>query len=156
MGRAELEEQNLKKEVNLKNQQLTAKALHLSQRNQLLESLLEQANKAKDADIPAEKLLPQLVREIKLSLQSDSEWNEFRTYFEELNNEFFDRVKRQIPDVTEKELRLLALTKIGLTIKEIAHLMHVAPNSVKTARYRLKKKLELDEEATLEAFVDEV
>lgn len=156
VARAELEEQNLRREVSLKNQQLTAKALHLSQRNQLLESLLERIDKAQEGEGSMEKLLPSLTREIKLSLQSDSEWNEFRTYFEELNQDFFDKVKSEIADVTEKELRLLALTKIGLTIKEIAHLMHVAPNSVKTARYRLKKKLELDEEASLEEFVDTI
>lgn len=156
VSRVELEESNLRKEVSLKNQQLTAKALHLSQRNQLLESLLERIEKTQQEEGDVDRLLPTLVREIKLSLQSDSEWKEFRTYFEELNQDFFDKVKERFPEVTEKELRLLALTKIGLTIKEIAHLMHVEPNSVKTARYRMKKKLELADEASLEEFVDQI
>ena len=55
-------------------------------------------------------------------------------------------------DLSEKDFRLLAFARLGLSIKEVAALLHVEPASVKTARYRLKKKLNLPPEQDIEGF----
>lgn len=135
-------------EIDQKNRQLTSKALHLSERHELLEEILTITK-----DDP-QNGLDQIKRKVKSKLNSESDWEEFRIYFEELNPDFFTKVKAIKPELTDRELRLLALIKIGLNIREVANLLHIESNSVKVARYRLKKKFELDTDDSLEAFVN--
>jgi len=45
------------------------------------------------------------------------------------------------------------LIKLNMNSKEMASVLNISPNSIKSARYRLKKKLELSPEADLEGFI---
>lgn len=148
------EMQRKEEDIEQKSRQLTSKALHLSERNELLEELLNITAGKEGGD--AEKALRSIERKIRTSLSGDSEWNEFRKYFEEVNQHFFQKLHEAKPDLTEREQRLLALIRIGLNIKEIANLLHIEPNSVKIARYRLKKKFELGQDDTLENFLKQL
>ncbi|NJO89463.1 MAG: hypothetical protein HC831_11285 [Chloroflexia bacterium] len=56
------------------------------------------------------------------------------------------------PDLTPNELKLCALTKLNLNIKETASLLNISPNSVKVARYRLKKRMGLSQDQSLTTF----
>lgn len=152
-----LEERQLKADLELKTRQLTSKAMLLSERNELLLQLFEKTKQAlREEGSKRQKLLQELRSELSMNLRSQSEWQEFTTYFEEINKDFIDQLKGICADLTEKDIRLLALTRLGLTTKEIANLMHIAPTSVKMARYRLKKKLNLDEETSVESFVQQM
>ncbi len=62
-------------------------------------------------------------------------------------------LKDRYPDLTPNEMRLSALVKLNLTIKEMAAILGISPDSVKTARYRLRKKLELNTEENLTDFM---
>lgn len=42
---------------------------------------------------------------------------------------------------------------MNLSIKEMAAILAISPDSVKTARYRLRKKLQLQTEDNLHAFI---
>jgi DNA-binding CsgD family transcriptional regulator len=48
---------------------------------------------------------------------------------------------------------LCAYIKLNIATKEIARLMNIAPESVNTHRYRLRKKLTLPAEETLDSFI---
>ena len=50
-------------------------------------------------------------------------------------------------------MRLLALLKMNLSLKEIAGILNIAHDSVHKATYRIRKKLQLDKEQTLQQFV---
>ena len=155
VSKRQMEEQKLRGEIELKSQQLTSKALSLSERNELLTRLLDKMRKARSgSDVQRNELLKMAEREISIKLRNQAEWREFSTYFEEVNSGFAERLRTNFPQLSQKELRLLALTKLGLTTKEISNLLHVAPDSVKMARYRLKKKLQLTEGDTIEIFLE--
>ncbi|TVQ74787.1 MAG: hypothetical protein EA363_01275 [Balneolaceae bacterium] len=51
------------------------------------------------------------------------------------------------------ELRLCALLRLNLSSKEIASLLGISPSSVKIARYRLRKKLQLNTEESLTGYL---
>ncbi|TAE82612.1 MAG: hypothetical protein EAY81_09040 [Bacteroidetes bacterium] len=141
-------------EIQLKSRQLTSKALYISERNELLEELLKMTKQVGKQE-PKQDLVT-IERKIRNSLANNKDWEEFKTYFEELNPNYLNRVKQLYNDLTERELRLIAFVKIGLNTKEIANILHVESNSVKTARYRLKKKFNLDLETSLEQFLNSI
>jgi DNA-binding CsgD family transcriptional regulator len=66
-----------------------------------------------------------------------------------LHAHYVDNITKKHPDLTSNEVRLVCFILSGLSNKEIAGIFSVEPESVKKARYRLKKKLSLGEEESL-------
>ncbi|MEM7382317.1 MAG: LuxR C-terminal-related transcriptional regulator, partial [Bacteroidota bacterium] len=95
----------------------------------------------------------QLIRSINFDLQNDNNWKNFSRYFEEVHKDFNSNVKAKYPELTSNELRLLALLKMNLSSKEIANILNISPNGIKKARYRLRKKLDISTEESLQDLV---
>ena len=87
------------------------------------------------------------------SLSTEKEWDEFKLKFKELNPNFLDQLLVDHPDLSKSETRLLTLIKIGYSQKEIASLLRIAPDSVKKARSRVRKKLGLAESILLSDYL---
>jgi tetratricopeptide (TPR) repeat protein len=89
----------------------------------------------------------------KYTIVTEQHWNEFRHLFEKVQKGFFDTLKRKFPDLTQSEIRLLALIKLNLSKREMAEMLGVSPDSIKKTRQRIRKKIELPEEMDLEGLV---
>jgi hypothetical protein len=76
--------------------------------------------------------------------------NVFDVHFEKVHKDFFKRLKEIDPKLTKRELRLCAFVKMNLTNKEIAPLLNISVRGVETARYRIRKKLDVQETNFLE------
>lgn len=73
--------------------------------------------------------------------------------FGQLRPGFFSRLKKICPELTENDLRICLYVSIGMRAKEIAAHLSVTPDSVNTARYRLRKKLNLKSTDKLDDFL---
>lgn len=62
---------------------------------------------------------------------------------EQSNRLFQTRLKTRCPNLTAYELRLCTYLKANLSTKEIATLLNITPDSVKKAKHRLRKKLQV-------------
>ncbi|GLB54162.1 hypothetical protein NBRC110019_32030 [Neptunitalea chrysea] len=78
----------------------------------------------------------------------------FEDNFETIHKDFFKNLKDASPDLSTRETRLAAFIKMGLTNKEIAPLLNISIRGVETARYRLRKKLDLTTEDRLSIFLE--
>ena len=136
------EKEKLHQDVRFKTKQLTSQALMMMQKNKLIDDILSQLSTIKGAGVPVTDL-NKLKRKLKKSLHSEDDWELFKHYFEEINKDFFKRLKQINPKITPAEQRLAALVKLRFNIKETAELLNISPDSVKTARSQLRKKLGL-------------
>jgi DNA-binding CsgD family transcriptional regulator len=59
-------------------------------------------------------------------------------------------VKDRYPEITSNELRLMALLKMNLSSKEIANILNITPEGIKKARYRLRKKMNISSDESLQ------
>ena len=141
-------EQQMQQELEFKESQLSAMTLQMLQKNELLLELKERldADKSFGKDQKLEKI-------INKGLSQDKEWSDFNVYFESINKNFYDRLKQAYPAISPNDLKICALIKLQLSIKEMAAILNISPDSVKTARYRLRKKLELNTEDNLTGFI---
>ncbi len=141
-------EQQMQQELEFKESQLSAMTLQMLQKNELLLELKERldADKSFGKDQKLEKI-------INKGLSQDKEWSDFNVYFESINKNFYDRLKQAYPAISPNDLKICALIKLQLSIKEMAAILNISPDSVKTARYRLRKKLELNAEDNLTGFI---
>ena len=84
---------------------------------------------------------------------TENEWVRFRTYFENVHPDFFLTQKKRCDMLSENELKYCALILVGLDSKQIAQMQNVAHQSVIKARYRIRKKLGLEGEESLDHFL---
>jgi DNA-binding CsgD family transcriptional regulator len=87
------------------------------------------------------------------SILTEDDWTEFRNLFEKVQIGFFNKLKQQFPDLTPSEQRLLALMKLKLSKREMASMLGIAPDSIKKTRQRIRKKINVLDDAALEDLV---
>ena len=152
INRNKAEKAKLDNELEFKKKELTTHALHLAKKNEVLESLKSKAEILKTED-SNNKGYQQLIKAINFDLQDDKNWDNFSRYFEEVHQGFSRKAKQEFPDITANDLRLMALLKMNLTSREIANILSISSEGIKKARYRLRKKLYLSTEDSLEDFI---
>ncbi len=127
---------------------MSALALQMMQKNELLAEL-----RSKLESFPANEQFQEFNKIITKSSGHDADWEDFNTCFESVNKNFYSKIKSLYPDISPNDLRLCALIKLNLSIKEMAGILNISPDSVKTARYRLRKKMQLNTEDNLSEFI---
>jgi len=154
LEKSKLKEEELQQSILYKSKQLSTHALHMMQKNTMLQEMqVDIKTLSKKASIDDKPDFKRINQQINQSLRSQKDWDVFKLYFEDINKNFYKKLKEINPELTTNDHRLCALIKLNMTSKEMASVLNVAPNSVKSSRYRLKKKLGLDVEADLEEFI---
>ena len=140
--------------MRLKANQATNKVLRLNEKNAFLEKMMARLAEIRDMDQDKqEKAIVSIEHEIKNSL-NNSGWDEFTRLFEAIDPVFLKKLDQLPQKLTEREKRLLALSKLGLSIRETAQVLNIESSSVKMARYRLKKKLDIEDHLDLDDFIN--
>lgn len=150
-----IEEKNLQREVQLKTSSLSRYSLHLSQKNKILLDLSSTlTNIASRKNMNTSEKIKTLVKEIDHNLKEENEWDEFMSFFKEIHPEFIKKLSSLSENsLSPAELRLGMLLRLNLSSKEIASILRVTPDSVRVARYRLRKKLPIDQKEELVNFM---
>jgi DNA-binding CsgD family transcriptional regulator len=94
-----------------------------------------------------------IVKKIEESILNEGQWDLFQQQFELIEPSFLKNILNQFPALTPSDLKILTLIRMNLDSNEIARILRRTPESTKMARYRLRKRLELSNEESLEQFV---
>ncbi|SFC67429.1 hypothetical protein SAMN05421780_10834 [Flexibacter flexilis DSM 6793] len=89
------------------------------------------------------------------SFVTQQDWVLFSKAFEKVHPSFLQNLQKKYPQVTPAETRLLVLTKLQYSGKEIASALGVSLDAVHKSRYRLRKKLDLPEEDNFTNLIEE-
>jgi len=127
--------------------------MYLVKKNEFIASVSKQLKAInKNLNESGKKELFQVIRELE-NMSEDDTWNEFEMRFKEIHEDFYTQLGQLFPNLTPNELRLCAFLKLNLSTKEISSITYQSPESIKTARYRLRKKLNLDRDSNLTSFL---
>ncbi len=154
--KAELAQLNLEEKLEHTNKELTTHVMYLLQKNEFILSISE---KLKLAKLEAKAENKQRISELISELESNSEmfsWEEFEIRFQQVYTNFYKTLYERFPNLSQNEIRLCAFAKLNMTTKEIAAITFQSTNSISVARYRLRKKLGLNQEDNLHAFFAEM
>ena len=150
----EIQKNSIKAELELKSKELTSNTLHVIQSNQFLEELKEEiSNMIKDEKRDQKRQLQQVMMKINQNINHDRHWKEFSTLFEQIHQTFFDNLKKHSDDLTANDIRLVALIKMNLSSKDMAVIFGISQDSLRVARYRLRKKLNIPQGENLSSFI---
>lgn len=157
LNNKKLQEEQLKENLHAKAKEITAHTLQTIQKNQLLEDIREALTEMIKSDSRSyKKELRSLLNQINQNFNKDAYWDDFRRIFEEINQEFFDRLQQINPGLSATDIKFISLIKLNMNAPDIAALLSVSTDSLRVARYRLRKKLKLEQGASLTAFIQSI
>lgn len=143
------EREKLSFEVDNKSRELSNAAFNLIRKNEALQNLKDTLLATPDDP----NLRQKMIRRIDEHLEGDHDWEVFEEAFNRVHDNFFTRLMRDFPDMTQGDLRLAAYLRMNLSSKEIAPLLNMSLRGVENKRYRLRKKLGLPETENLAEYL---
>ncbi|PSR55728.1 hypothetical protein AHMF7605_20580 [Adhaeribacter arboris] len=93
---------------------------------------------------------------VSTTILTEEDWRHFRQLFDQTYPGFIFRLKEKMPDLSPAETRFLILTKLQLSSRDMAHMLGLSVGAIRKARYRLRKKFNLEEEVTLDTLIQQV
>lgn len=131
--------------------ELLAGTLQVEEKNELLQALQKKITEHA-RQYPA---LRQMDRIISESRKQDDDYESLKADFAGIHPEFFTRLQEKAgSSLTRLDLKYCSYIMMGLSTKEIANRLGVEPKSIRMARYRLKQKLGLQKEDSLDQFIN--
>ncbi|MFK8006890.1 MAG: triple tyrosine motif-containing protein [Saprospiraceae bacterium] len=142
-------------ELASKKRELVSTTLNLVKKNetitQIKERLIEIKKQATDSTL--NQKIQKLIQKLQQEEIQDEGWEQVMFHFNQLHREFFERLKRNYPKLTPKDLKMCAYLRMNLSTKEMTSLLNVTTRGVEASRYRLRKKFELTKEENLTEFL---
>lgn len=152
-----LQEDRLQENLQSKAREITGHTLQTIQKNRLLEDIKEALTEMIKSDGRSyKKELRSLLNKINQNINKDNYWDDFRRIFEEINQEFFQQLQQINPGLTSTDIRLISLIKLSMNTQDIATLLGISMDSLRVSRYRLRKKLNIDQATSLTAFIQSI
>jgi hypothetical protein len=137
-----VENEKLQDKLDYNNREIATSTMYQCQRNEMLLNLKGQVdNLTSMLDGEAKGEAKKIKSAINSSITLTTDWEKFKLHFAEVHPDFFKNLKAVYPNLTQNEIRLSAYFHINLSVKEIAALTNISPESVRKAKTRLNKKL---------------
>jgi tetratricopeptide (TPR) repeat protein len=152
------EKNKLNLTIDEKNRELVGKVLNQSQSSDISQAILGNIDKAlgEDNAQKTKKILTEIKNSLSQKKPGTFNWENFKIHFEQVHPQFFDNLKEVNKSLTTNDLRHCAYIRMNMNTKEIAGLMNISDRSVQTARYRIKKKLQLSMEIDLTDYIHDI
>ena len=141
----------LEEELKYRFSELEFFALHIVQKNNLLNELKADFKALKGKESPS-TAINSIVLKINNTIKKNKELELFSKRVDEVNASFYKVLETKFPDLTNNEKKLCTLIKLNLSSKEIAVLNNVTEGAITMARYRLRKKIEIEHDENLTEF----
>jgi len=128
----------LDRELTSSKSQVEEYVAYLKRNNEqinLLSAMLEEKGGTVDKDRDELKTL------LQSHLITEEKWQEFKLLIVKEFPNLLQDIQTKFPDVTESNLRVIVLIKLGLNNREVANVLGVTPDAIKKSMQRLKKKL---------------
>lgn len=146
-----LEKINIQNQLDKKNRELFSKSNFIIQRNDYLKKIkknLEQPSQEKTN-------FSRLSKELNMIIASEKSYQDFDNMFIEVYPNFYKSLN-QITKLSKTDLRLSSYIKMNHSNDEIAKISGVSIRTIESQRYRLSKKLNLDNGQDLNSFIHSI
>ncbi|MCM1153265.1 MAG: hypothetical protein NC328_06400 [Muribaculum sp.] len=156
---ATLKSEQLEQDIRHKSQQLSDTAMSLIHKNEILQEISDKIESIRNSpgasQIPpaVARQLASLQKSVKNDIGKDDDWKSFHRNFDIVYGDFTKKLIRLHPSLTISDQRLCCYIRMGLSSKEISPLINISYKSVEMARYRLRKKIGLTQESSLQEYL---
>ena len=146
-----MKNEGLRIEMIQRDKELANQAMSLVRKNEFLIKIKEELQSLKESaqeENVSEKIVS-IISRIKREVDHNKQREVFERAFDEVHEEFLNKLKTMYHSLTPTELRLCAYLKMNISTKEIAPLLNISVRGVEICRYRVRKKLGIDRKTNL-------
>jgi len=154
----EKEKQHIENELSNAKKALEDYTRSMLEKNELLEQFKTDMDKLKNLKTKEleEVRIEQLEHLNKTTILTEDDWDKFKELFEQVYNGFFIRLKEKFPGLSQAEVRLVCLTKLKLDDKQMANILGVSNDAIRMTRHRMRKKLGLSENTSVDNIAESI
>ncbi|MBP7496285.1 MAG: tetratricopeptide repeat protein [Bacteroidales bacterium] len=134
-----------KKDIEIKNKDIEFIALRIVEKNEFIAEIEKQIDALEGTEKDKQKLL-KITNSIRNNIAIEKEMYEVQNKINEAYEGFFQKLALKHPNLSKTDKRFCSLMVLNLETKEIASLLNITIFGVKKARFRLRKKLNLNSE----------
>lgn len=87
------------------------------------------------------------------TILTEEDWQSFQLLFDKAHPGFIHRVKEKHSELSIGEQRYFVLCRLNLSTKEMAAMLGVSPNAIQVMRHRIRKKLNVSDNAILDEVI---
>ncbi len=131
---------------------MAGKSLSIAKQTEMIDKI----QSILDSEKNISAIKSQISKVIKINSLNKNEWNSFENNLLKRNEDFVKIITSQYTNLTAKDIKLCIYLKMNLSSKEIAPLMNISYRGVELHRYRLRKKLVLDQIVNLNVFMNNI
>lgn len=121
-------------------------------KNKYLSELKQVKSLLKTDPAAVEPYLNRIMNELN-QVFSESSWNQFESRIKESDQEFYKNLAQKHPNLTPAEIKLCFFLRLNMSTKEIASMTFQTYDSVRIARTRLRKKMNLGTDDNLVGYL---
>lgn len=140
---SEQQEQLLRAELASQGKQLASLAFDIQSKEKMIENLKKNLLEFSRKGRLESRELNELVRIINSDKLDKEVWDVFQQNFDLIHENFFRKLTALCPNLTSTDIKFCAMLRLNLSTKDIARLSNLSIRGVETARYRLRKKLNI-------------
>ncbi len=133
LERAEKQQHTLR----MREQELTSMTLQLASLQEEITVIMKNSELTKPDEIK---------RSLYKIIKRQDYWKEFTLKFSQIHPDYVENLQRQFPILTKNDIEYISLLKLNLPNKEIATLLRISHESVISKKYRIKKKLNIEDD----------
>nr|WP_288811992.1 triple tyrosine motif-containing protein [uncultured Sphingobacterium sp.] len=150
-----LNNEKLAHEVMAKTKELASTSMQLLENSGALIKVRDELAKLDTGEDETSNLkrINTLLKDIE---KNSANWNQFASHFDELNDGFLNKLKERHPGLSRNDLKVCAYLKLHFTSKQIAQLQNITVRGVEIHRYRLRKKLQVETELSLNEYLNTI
>jgi len=150
--------QKYRDEIAGKDREMVSSLIQIAQKNEMVLYLRKNLSVIRNTlPAPIQKKVTDMLQKIDENQRRQVfNWEDFKFHFDKVHQGFFTRLKGKYPGLTHKDQRLCAYIHLGLATKDIAGLINITPESAEIGRIRLRKKLGLNRQDNLFAFLQAI
>lgn len=142
---------NAQKEIiEEKQRELTSTALRMADYQNNINEIIDKCEQNSFNSIN------ELKKELLAVSKQKDYWKQFETRFNSLHPDFGVILTNKYANLTKNDIEFCSLLKLNLSNKEIASLLQISHESAITKKYRIKKKMEIHDDAEFEKLLTEI
>lgn len=150
-----LNNEKLENELSHKSKELASSAMHIVHSAETIQKIRTALIAAIETvqDQEAKNQMRRVLRSIANEITMDNRWDQFEHHFNQIHDDFLVRLRKEYPNLTHNDIKLISYLKLNLSSKEIAPLLNLSVRGVEASRYRIRKKMNLNPSVNLTDFI---
>ena len=151
-----VKQEALDTQVAFKNKQITDFAIHISEKNELLEKIKIKLKEVKVINDTHKAVVKDTIHFINNDIDQNREKIQLYQQVNQTNDSFRAKIEQLYTNLNDKEKKVATMLRLGQPSKQIALQLGISAASVDNYRYNLRKKMEIPKGHSLKDFINKI